>query len=156
MHGVNPPDMPRTPMLSGKWRKTISTTDRALSPQTHIIICTSFISSMVCTVIRMIMIMIMIMIISAKTWRHAIIYWELHHKKAVKFKKYMHIVFTSFNLFSSSIKLKKHEFMFFTPSPWHKKEPIYYAPGVPPTVPTPLNFQEGWKTYRGLCNKLDA
>ena len=144
MHGVNPPDMPETPMLSGKWRKTISTTDRALSPQTHIKICTSFISSMVCTVI-MIMIMIMIMIISAKTWRHAIIYWELHHKKAVKFKKYMHIVFTSFNFLSSSIKLKKLVFLFFNPSPWHKKEPIYHAPGVPPTVPTPLNFREGWK-----------
>ena len=151
MHGVNPPDMPRTPMLSGKWRKTISTTDRALSPQTHIIICISFISSMVCTVI-----MIMIMIISAKTWRHAIIYRELHHKKAVKFKKYMHIVFKSFNLFSSSIKLKKTCVYVFHPLPRHKKEPIYYAPGVPPTVPTPLNFREGWKTYRGLCNKLDA
>ena len=50
MPGVNLPDMPRTPMLSGEWRKTISTIDRALSPHTHIIICTSFISSMIRTV----------------------------------------------------------------------------------------------------------
>ena len=57
------------------------------------------------------------MTISAKTWRKAIIYWELYHKKAVKFKEYMYIVFTSFNLLSSSIKLKKHVFMFLHPLP---------------------------------------
>ena len=135
MHGVNPPDMPRTPMLSGKWRKMISRTDRALSPQTHIKMCTSFISSMVCTVI-MIMIMIMHMIISAKTWRHAINYWELHHKKAVNFKKYMHIVFTSCNLFSSSIKLKKM-CLCFSPPPPDIKRNLYtmllvYHPRCPP------------------------
>ena len=40
MPGVNPPDMPRTLMLSGEWRKTLWTTHRALSPQTLVIICT--------------------------------------------------------------------------------------------------------------------
>ena len=80
--------------------------------------------------------------ISAKTWRKAIIYWELYHKKTVKLKEYMYIVFSSFNLFSSSIKLKKCIYVF--PPPDIKRNLIYYAPGVPPS---PLNFREGWKTY---------
>ena len=35
----------------GRVKETLSETHRALSPQTHMIICTSFISSMVCTVL---------------------------------------------------------------------------------------------------------
>ena len=46
------------------------------------------------------------MIFGAKTWRKAIPYWELYHEIAVKFKEYMYILFTSFILFSSSVKLK--------------------------------------------------
>ena len=59
------------------------------------------------------------MTISANTWRKAIIYWELYHKKTVKFKEYMYIVFTSFIsfiLFSSSIKLKTCVYVFPPPS----------------------------------------
>ena len=89
MPGVNPPDMPRTPM--------------------------------------------------------AIIYWELYHKKAVKFKEYMYIVFTSFNLSSSSIKLKKTCVYVSPPSSIDiKRNLIYYAPGVPPI---PLIFRGGLITY---------
>ena len=42
--GVDPLDMPRT-TYSGEQRKMLSTTHHALSPHPHIIICTSFISS---------------------------------------------------------------------------------------------------------------
>ena len=51
----------------------------------------------------------------------------------------MYIVFTSFNLFSSSIKLKYHVFMFFRP-PDIKRNLIYYAPGVPPPPHQPYQF----------------
>ena len=64
------------------------------------------------------------MTISAKTWREAIIYWELYHKKAMTFKEYMYIVFTSFILFSSSIKLKNMYLCF--PPPDIKRNLIYY------------------------------
>ena len=64
------------------------------------------------------------MIISAKTWRKAIPYWELYHEKAVKFKGYMYIVSTSFILFSSFMKLNTCVDDFPPPPlPWHKKEP---------------------------------
>ena len=33
---------------------------------------------------------------SAETLDKTIIYWELYHEKAGKFKEYIHIVFTSF------------------------------------------------------------
>ena len=56
----------------------------------------------------------------------------------------MYIVFTSFILFSSFIKLETCVYVFPPTSPDIKRNLIYYAFGVPPT---PLNFREGSKTY---------
>ena len=131
MPGVNHPDMPRTPMLSGEWRKTISTTDRALSPQTHIIICTSFISSMVCTVFYRIA-------VSHK--------WPSVPKRDVK--QYFTGNYTINKQWNSrntctlclhhlicSVLLSSQKtcvYVFSLPSPEIKRNLIYYAPFVPP------------------------
>ena len=57
----------------------------------------------------------------------------------------MYIVFTSFILFSFSVKLKTCIYVFLPPSPDIKRNLIYYAFGVPAT---PHNFREEQKTYR--------
>ena len=119
---VNPPDMPRTPMLSGYWSKTLSTTHRTLSSQTYVIIYTSFFSSMVCTVFY-------------------------RNKMSHKWPLVPKLVLTSLILFSFSIKLKTCVYVFQPPSPDIKMNLICYALGAPPT---PLNFWEGWKTYTSM------
>ena len=142
------PRMPRTPMFSGEWRKTISTTDRALSPQTHIIICTSFISSMVCTVFYCIA-------VSHK--------WPSVPKRDVK--QYFTGNYTINKQWNSrntctlclhhlicSVLLSSQKtcvYVFSPPSPEIKRNLIYYAPGVPPN---PISG----KGEKHICNKSDT
>ena len=70
-------------------------------------------------------------------------YWELYQKKEVKFKEYMYIVFTSFILFSSSIKLKTCLYVFPPSSPAIKRNLIYFRCTTHPCLASPTNFIHG-------------
>ena len=94
------------------------------------------------------------MTISAKTWRKAIIYWELYHKKNSEIQGiHVHCVYIiHFVHFIQFFYQVKNMFLCFsTPFPDIKRSIIYYAFGVPAT---PLNFREGWKTYMQQIRRI--